>query len=119
MDMEQLAEFEALFGHRHEALALLALRADGPMRWTDVGLSMSRIARTRVLDKNVTRALHGLQRRSLVETVEADDGSQLYALTTRGAARADRIADIFTRLNRRQPARSSVEPPPRRTPNPG
>jgi DNA-binding PadR family transcriptional regulator len=112
MDMEQLAEFEALFGHRHEALALLALRADGPMRWTDVGLSMSRIARERVLDKNVTRALHGLQRRGLVETVEADDGSQLYALTNRGTGRADRIADIFARLDRHQHAGPGVETPP-------
>lgn len=95
MDMQQLVELEELFRHRHKTLALICLRAHGPMRWADVSRAMSEQANAPVGDRNVTRALRGLQRAGLVRKIEGSDGNPLYTLTHYGDDRAGRIQDVF------------------------
>lgn len=97
------AEYEALFGVRRAALALVCLGAEGPMRWTDVRHALSRLTGEQITDKAATRALHALQRLGLVEVVDGADGNHLYALTPRGTDRSHQVGDLFTRLSDHKP----------------
>lgn len=99
MDLVRLSELEGLFGHRYQALALIALLEDGPMRWSELGRAMHRRAADRVDDKYVTRSLQALEKGGYVEAAADDSGSQVRALTRRGIEKAHRIKLIFARLD--------------------
>ena len=101
MDLARLAEFESLFGHRYQALALVSLLQEGPMRWSEVGRAMDRRAEERVDDKYVTRSLKALEKAGFVRAMADGNGGQLRALTPHGTKRANRILDIFTQLDQR------------------
>lgn len=96
--MKKAASFEALFTPKRAALALACL-ADAPMRWTDVRDAMIERTGAGIGDKDVTRALHALQRMELADKIDSDDGNPLWALTPAGADQARRAADILDRLD--------------------
>lgn len=99
MEKAQMGEFEALFGHKRAALALLCLHEHGPKRWTDIRDAMSQRSGAVVGDKAATRALQALQRLGLVVIVNGDDGSSLYALTPLGTDRSRQVEELFARLD--------------------
>jgi DNA-binding PadR family transcriptional regulator len=105
----ELEGLEALFGVRRAALALLCLATDGPMRWTDVGRTLTQLTGEPITEKATTRALHALQRLGLVTVVEGEDGNHLYALTALGTHRARQARDMLDSLRNPPPPQSETQ----------
>jgi DNA-binding MarR family transcriptional regulator len=107
MDMSQVTEWEALFGHKHAVPALLCLHAadSQAQRWTDVTNAMSQRLGTWIDSQTVTRALNALIKLGLVEKVNSADGNhrnRRYILTRQGQEVAQQIIDMFSRLDQQR-----------------
>ena len=92
MDFTRLKEFEEIFGHRWDALALLCL-AEGPCRFNQLAATMGVAADERLADPTLSRSLRRLVGRRLV--VKSDGASErypIYALTPTGVRLSDRLA---------------------------
>lgn len=99
MDLARLTELEKLFGRRYQALALLCLHQEGPMRWADIARAMQRRADEHINDKEVTRSLKALQAAGCVDQVPQTERVEVRVLTSAGVRRAERMLDIITKFD--------------------
>jgi DNA-binding HxlR family transcriptional regulator len=99
MDLARLTELESLFGRRYQALALLCLYQEGPMRWAAVARAMQRRADEHLHDKEISRSLKALETAGYVQRVNCADGTAVRALTPAGTRRAERLRDLITELD--------------------
>lgn len=90
----RLREFEDLFGHRWDALALLCL-ADGPLRFNRLAAAMNQHADERLADGVLSRSLRRLANTKLLTRTEMPDNGHAYALTAAGVTRAERLAECL------------------------
>lgn len=96
MDLAPLTELESLFARRYQALALLCLYQDGPMRWADIARAMHRRAHEHIHDKEITRSLNALETAGLLQRRTLDNNCHVRELTPAGVRRAERTAEIIT-----------------------
>ena len=97
VNFARLREFEAIFSHRWDALALLCL-AEGPHRFNRLAATMGAVADERLPDPILSRSLRRLVDGNLVtKSDETGERYQTYALTPTGARRAAQLA-LYLRL---------------------
>jgi SAM-dependent methyltransferase len=99
VDLPRLREFEELFGHRWEALALRCLStASTPLQFGQLAKRMDEQSDERLADGVVTRSLRKLTEAKLVQPVTTRTRHPLYALTPAGSQKAARLNAILDAL---------------------